>query len=144
MTSGTDELRRLLDERGVEWWQKKRHTCWKVSKGQEVEMWRAWEAPDGSLTLKVDYIYGLTPAQAIAATLGSCNCSDNCTNGERTGTCKLINAADDLGKGTSSCMCFECGYTALDDWWDEFKYCPNCGRKVVEPTKNDVDVEVEQ
>jgi len=70
MESSTKILRRLLDERGVEWWQKKRHTCWKVSKGQEVEMWRAWEAPDGSLTLKVDYIYGLTPEQAIAATLG--------------------------------------------------------------------------
>ena len=85
--TATDILRRMLDERGVEWWQKKRHTCWKVSKGQEVEMWRAWEAPDGSLTLKVDYIYGLTPAQAIAATLGSCNCPNNCTNGERTETC---------------------------------------------------------
>lgn len=47
-----------------------------------------------------------------------------------SGACKLINAADDLGKGTSSCMCFECGYTALDDWWDEFKYCPNCGRRI--------------
>ena len=46
------------------------------------------------------------------------------------GTCELINAADDLGKGTSSCMCFECGYTAIDDWWDEFKYCPNCGRRI--------------
>ena len=68
--TATERIRAMLDERGVEWWQKKRHTCWKVSKGQEVEMWRAWEAPDGSLTLKVDYIYGLTPAQAIAATLG--------------------------------------------------------------------------
>lgn len=49
-----------------------------------------------------------------------------------SGTCELVNAADDLGKGTQSCMCDACGYTALDDWWDEFKFCPNCGRKVVD------------
>lgn len=48
------------------------------------------------------------------------------------GECHLINAADDLGSGTQSCMCFNCGYTALDDWWDEFNYCPNCGAKVVD------------
>ena len=47
------------------------------------------------------------------------------------GTCELINAADDLGEGTSSCMCSKCGYTALDDWWDEFKHCPNCGARLV-------------
>lgn len=49
---------------------------------------------------------------------------------EGAGTCTLINAADDLGSGTSSCMCFECGYTALDDWWEEFNFCPNCGRRI--------------
>lgn len=43
-----------------------------------------------------------------------------------TETCELVNAGD--GK----CICFECGYKALDEWWNGFKYCPNCGRKVVE------------
>jgi len=85
MTSATEVLRHMLDERGVEWWQKKRHTCWKVGKGQEVEMWRAWEAPDGSLTLKVDYIYQLTPEQAIAATLGATDAKP--TQVESSGTC---------------------------------------------------------
>ena len=113
----TEELRKRLDELGIEWWQRKGHTCWNVKKDEGIELWRAWVAPNGTITLKTDAIYGLTPEQAIAATVG--------------GTCELINAADDLGKGTSSCMCSKCGYTALDDWWDEFKHCPNCGAKVV-------------
>lgn len=48
------------------------------------------------------------------------------------GTCELVNAADDLGEGTSSCMCSKCGYTAPDDWWDRFKHCPNCGARIEE------------
>ena len=126
MTSATDVLRRLLDERGVEWWQKKRHTCWKVSKGQEVEMWRAWEAPDGSLTLKVDYIYDLTPEQAIAATLGSCNCSSNCTNGERTETCEMEYVSDWM-----SWHCKSCDHMDMAPRNPKPRYCKWCGRKVV-------------
>ena len=130
--TATDELRRMLDERGVEWWQKKRHTCWKVGKGQDVEMWRAWEAPDGSITLKVDYIYHLTPAQAIAATLGNegVGRSNDGVADLEAGTCHEA-MIDRFFRG-----CSECGYM-----W-EFIYgvgrcqrpnfCPNCGRKVVD------------
>lgn len=168
MGNPMEELRVRLDELGVAWWQRKCHTCWKVEKKQGTEHWRAWLAPDGTITLKVDAIYGFTPEQAVTATVGAgtltaeqvreCSkgvyfegYSDGAThrvNGiEETdwqaiadelnamvgvGTCELINAADDLGEGTSSCMCSKCGYTALDDWWDEFKYCPNCGRRIVE------------
>ena len=110
MESSTKILRRMLDERGVEWWQKKRHTCWKVGKGQEVEMWRAWEAHDGSLTLKVDYIYDLTPEQAIAATLG-------------TGTCHEIEDED-----TGFIVCSECG--AVHDESYTACYCWCCGRRI--------------
>ena len=117
MTSATEVLRRMLDERGVEWWQKKRHTCWKVSKGQEVEMWRAWESPDGSLTLKVDYIYGLTPEQAIAATLGTGTCHEVMINRHWRG-------------------CSECGYVWENMYSAGFQigpnYCPMCGAKVVD------------
>lgn len=114
MTSATEVLRRMLDERGVEHEDDEGVTRFFGPDGFEVVM---QEGIDGELDCLTP-LY-LTPAQAIAATLG-------------TGTCELINAADDLGKGTSSCMCFECGYIALDDWWNEFKYCPNCGRKVVD------------
>ena len=128
-SSATEVLRRMLDERGVEWWQKKRHTCWKVSKGQEVEMWRAWEAPDGSLTLKVDYIYGLTPEQAIAATLG-------------TGTCHIKPWKMERDTGFYDCMECECGYVSDVSDWAKWHFCPNCGRRIVEPTTNGVDAEV--
>ena len=119
--TATDELRRMLDERGVEW--ETDRSGFRVMWGKPLDEFHdtmQFKAvnnalPNGGLNV---HICGFTPEQAIAATLGS-------------GTCELVNAAEDLGDGTSSCMCFECGYTALDDWWDEFNYCPNCGRKVV-------------
>jgi len=137
MTSATERIRAMLDERGVEWWQKKRHTCWKVSKGQEVEMWRAWEAPDGSLTLKVDYIYGMTPEQAIAATLGATDAKP--TQEESSGTCEADETdtwecvRDDLG-GYGKTMtvhvmeCTECGHV-YEHVNGDYEYCPRCGRK---------------
>ena len=115
----TEELRRLLDERGVAWdvlqaYEGGEMTRWRDSEGRFVTAY-----DDGVMTFFVDFYWQPTAKQAIDATLGR-------------GTCELVNAADDLGKGTQSCMCDACGYTALDDWWDEFKYCPNCGRKVVD------------
>jgi len=116
--SATDELRRLLDERGVKWWpmhddeagyHEDRDTEFLVYGCKHV-------AHEWGCRLQVGM---LTPEQAIAATLGA-------------RTCELVNAADDLGNGTSSCMCDKCGYTALDDWWDEFNFCPHCGRRVVD------------
>ena len=137
--TATDVLRRMLDERGVEWWQKKRHTCWKVGKGQEVEMWRAWEAHDGSLTLKVDYIYDLTPEQAIAATLGATDAKP--TQAKSSGTCHIT----DNGPWGYPYVCSECGASFDPDVNNgEFNFCPNCGRRIVEPTTNVIDTEVEQ
>ena len=131
MTSATKELRRLLDERGVEY-----ETYIEQPTGFEHVKWNFNE--HGSADFNLEFgepwltMYGTIsgPEQAIAATL--CDTGATCERHGVAGTCKLINAADDLGEGTSSCMCSECGYTALDDWWDEFKYCPNCGRKVVD------------
>lgn len=114
--TATELLRALLDERGVEWWQKKRHTCWKVGKGQEVEMWRAWEAPDGSLTLKVDYIYDLTPEQAVAATLGP-------------GTCGMQRFESGTNMTRYGWRCTECGMASIG--FGRPRYCPNCGRRCV-------------
>ncbi len=119
MESSTKILRRMLDERGVEWWNQtdtEPQTATMAMLGDQLIEYH--ENVNGTMGYHVWNMRDLTPEQAIAATLGS-------------GTCELVNAAEDLGDGTSSCMCFECGYTALDDWWDEFNYCPNCGRKVV-------------
>ena len=128
--TATERLRALLDERGVEWEDMSIRpyacTSWRDPDGEPcTALEGADDIPDGKLSAQAL----LTPEQAIAATLGA-------------GTCELVNAAEDLGDGTSSCMCDKCGYTALDDWWDEFNYCPNCGRRIVEPTTNDVDAEV--
>lgn len=114
--TATDELRRMLDERGVEY---RFSECTKVFdwhfNGANGEGDACAMEVQGGINILAR---GITPEQAIAATLGA-------------GTCTLINAADDLGSGTSSFMCFECGYTALDDWWEEFNFCPNCGRRVI-------------
>ena len=81
--SATDELRRLLDERGVEY---------EVDDAKTVRVtrWRAYgdwvcfiEYDNGDTKFCID-ARRLTPEQAIAATLGPCDDSCNCTNGERT------------------------------------------------------------
>ena len=76
MTSATDELRRLLDERGVEWWET-------INDVNCVFTW--WESPTFGTVHAMDnedgetlFMAGLnncdfTPEQAIAATLGEFN-----------------------------------------------------------------------
>lgn len=87
-----ETLRKMLDERGVEHYDRFDVTEWVGSDGEICHTSVIYSNGATVLVLRKC----TTPAQAIAATLGS-------------GTCELINAADDLGKGTSSCMCFECG-----------------------------------
>lgn len=111
--TATDELRRMLDERGVEWmpsvWSAKDETFYKVG---EVGF-LATELSSGRMKVSIEGYP--TPEQAIEATLGR-------------GTCK------DVGRYCFSCS--ECGWVAnephhvLGGFWPN--YCPNCGRKVVE------------
>ena len=113
-----EELKNGLDELGVE------YDTYDLPNGEHGLSWIdgsniEWEAVQQGENFRIHALQLVTAEQAIAATVGA-------------GTCELINAADDLGKGTSSCMCSKCGYTALDDWWDEFSHCPNCGRRIEE------------
>lgn len=62
--SATDELRRMLDERGVEWTASGTDTCWTSADGYPM---RAWDTTNGTHMRVAD----LTTEQAIAATLGS-------------------------------------------------------------------------
>lgn len=113
--TATEELRRMLDERGVEW-----HgdiaTYW--CDADAVESLFADNALDVSL-------YAISPEQAIEATLGR-------------GTCKDIDETRKFSDKTRF-ECSECGYeySAVGgfgcDYGDEpdFNYCPNCGRRVV-------------
>lgn len=115
--TATDELHRLLDERGVEY--KDRNVF-----GKHVFHWGkpfhgAMFTDAGEWTELV--VENATPEQAIEATLGR-------------GTCRRqphikMTIGDDFLK-QSGWDCSECGYRL--DFPASIKYCPNCGRKVVD------------
>ena len=115
--TATDELRRLLDERGVEhydgWSGEIRYTKWQGNYG----MWFLTHDSFGT-DGKLLYIQGIdmTPAQAVEATLGR-------------GTCRRV-----LYEPTGVLVCSECG-AGIPKQLDKYcylHYCPNCGRKVVD------------
>lgn len=62
--TATERLRAMLDERGVEWTASGTDTCWTSADGYPM---RAWDTTNGTHMR----VTGLTPEQAIAATLGS-------------------------------------------------------------------------
>ena len=115
MTSATDELRRLLDERGVD------HESTEWIDGVTV----SWQDSDGTVfcareslslggpTGTLD-VYRLTPSQAVAATLGR-------------GTCEVEYVSDWMGWHCKACDML---WQGLRD--QRPRYCPNCGRAVVE------------
>lgn len=115
--TATDELRRLLDEHGVEWddMSMRPYACtsWRDPDGEPCTALEfADDIPDGKLSAQAL----LTPEQAIEATLGR-------------GTCRRV-----LYKPTGVLVCSECG-AGIPKQLDKYcylHYCPNCGRKVVE------------
>ena len=120
--TATEELRRLLDERGVEWWPSAE--CWCED---AITYWRVgvmkWAAIEGEKDLWLNAgIAGyepLTPEQAIAATLGR-------------GTCRLKRAQWDDGTCTWGCICTACDAHLEHETGIGYNYCPHCGRKVVD------------
>lgn len=119
--TATEELRRMLDERGVEWTKPKR-IWWELIDCEPddsvtiVEGVTIEAATDGMLV-----VYPLTPEQAIEATLGR-------------GTCRRV-----LYKPTNVLVCSECG-AGMPRQLDKYcylHYCPNCGREVVTGAQND-------
>lgn len=115
--TATERLRQLLDERGVEW----------VDHGYENHVW--WEGIGGMWTagnrwccdgwgVMVEAV--IPPEQAIEATLGR-------------GTCRNVGHYVD----PTRFKCSECEYNgwvtnAVTGKDDAPRYCPSCGRKVVE------------
>lgn len=116
--TASDELRRLLDGRGVEWIGTSFSTPAKghptnTSLGEEHHEATFIEYDDGNVLR----LFDLTPEQAVEATLGR-------------GECQEVKI-DRYWRG-----CGECGYV-----WEFMygigkcerpRYCPNCGRKVVD------------
>ena len=113
--TATDELRKLLDERGVEY---------EVDHGYHEYFWdfgehgRARASYIGTKGLVQMIVTGLTPEQAIAATLGN-------------GTCRSTTPDDAWCFGCSECgKSFPRDELHLAHNHGEINYCPNCGRKV--------------
>lgn len=112
--TATEELRRMLDERGLSHPTHYLHTSWCVGS----KLYVAMDNLDGTLTVD-----NLTPEQAIAATLGS---------EERT--CKLSFGNDNLPE-CGNCGEPLCYYTSRHGLEPKNRrsayYCPRCGAKVV-------------
>lgn len=130
MESSIQVLRRILDERGVEYTANERDTQWWPKDNPAGVLAETSRYPRGTLD-----VYGLTPEQAIAATLGSSSCTNDCTNSERTnGTCQ-VDTTENWLPAERYHRCKRCGafFAVLDASSDiPPRYCPNCGRKVVD------------
>jgi hypothetical protein len=144
--TATEELHRMLDERGVEY--EAPHAGFTIVRTDNAvcKFYETLEEPERGVFAVVTTDW-LTPEQAIAATLGACNCSNNCTNSERTGTCHDKGTFNSWGYFTCSNCSIVIPLDAVKDAPSigrtlPPKYCPNCGRKIVDPTTNDVDAEV--
>ena len=125
MSSATDRLRELLDERGVEHYDGTERTLWGYEQtGEDTGIYRFAASEISGGFLQFD-MFRITPEQAIAATLGS-------------GTCKAIisdNLTESEGTGDAWADCSECGhllYVLTDPNSEPPNFCPNCGRRVVE------------
>ena len=111
MTSATDELRRLLDERGVEY---------QLDHGYREFFWdfgesgKARASAIGTKGLVQMIVTGITPEQAIDATLG-------------LGTCEVEYVSDWMGWHCKACDML---WQGLRD--QRPRYCPNCGAKVMD------------
>ena len=130
--TATDDLRRLLDERGVEW----RRTPHYSSESQDNETvfegngieWYANDHLNGRLGLRA-VRYEVTPEQAIDATLGRGTCHDLGgigANGEQVfncSECHCVLSLYDRDGSNNLCTSFIFDYP---------RYCPECGRRVVE------------
>ena len=128
MTSATERIRALLDERGVEWDASDTYrllvTSWKDASGHS---WAFMEHRDGSFSKLTTY--HLTPEQAIAATLGATDARP--TQSESSGTCRIKPWKMERDTGFYDCMeCSECGYVTDVSEWAKATYCAGCGRRV--------------
>lgn len=119
--TATEELRAMLDERGVEWVRGVYNDGIVEWEGENGRICRAFERNE-PLTVDVD-ILAVTPSQAVEATLGR-------------GECKM-QLRDDIRSHAyqDTYECSECGEQVLRETFmgesEPPKYCPNCGAKVV-------------
>ena len=118
--SATERLRKMLDERGVEWmpvaWNPKRETFYHAANGVGF---CADEYTDG---VKIYTDATITPEQAVEATLGR----GTCRMEKRHMDWRCTGCGEIVGTDDTTSELFIDG-NAVELW----RYCPNCGRKVV-------------
>ena len=140
--TATDELRAMLDERGVEWEGKDGQVRWEQD-GFAVIAAHAWPRNVESGHLVVHLCYP-TPTQAIEATVGrTCRFTLEPDRDEVERRRKLY---EENPGGLFPCdmpqaawTCSECGaqYRVRRDgnghamFYDWINHCPNCGAKVI-------------
>ena len=107
--TATERIRAMLDERGVEYIENDFGITWSYYNDPHT----ATESMDGTLI-----VTGLTPEQAIEATLGK-------------GECQLKRASWDDGTCTWGCICSACDAHLEHETGIGYNYCPICGAKVV-------------
>ena len=112
--TATDELRRLLDERGVAHSDHYLSTTWRDGHG--ILHLAGEPMADGSLVVDM-----LTPAQAIAATLGGGECELHECEGSFSALNRPVWRCD--------CGAFMTQYTDATTYHKP-RFCPNCGKAV--------------
>ena len=115
--SATDDLRRLLDERGVEY--RASHSGDVIEIGQYIIAF----ANPTETTVDVS-LFRISPEQAIAATLGRRTCHKLPQRSDLV--CEVHNGSFSASFGYWTCS--ECGVENFDG----AKYCMNCGAEAVE------------
>lgn len=122
MANATEELRRLLDERGVEWNGNSFGFCEFVTSFDIDGLECAFSEFDDRATMF--RVWNGTPSQAIEATLGRRECHMRLRDDIRG------HAYQDVYE------CSECGEQVLRETFmgesEPPNYCPHCGAKAVE------------
>lgn len=130
--TATNELRRLLDERGVHWWagEDERKTLWE-SNGLTWEYFND-ENGDAWLGFLGACEQDITPEQAIAATLGNDGLERTNDGVAERGTCHMEYTVWDDGTCVWGCICSGCGKKFEYETGEGWDYCPKCGARIVE------------
>lgn len=128
--TATDELRKLLDERGVEHFDIDEKTLWGCTESGFYP-YSAIENFGGSFNVHT-HAYDLTPAQAIEATLGRGECHNASNVTDKHGQARFVCSA--CGAWLDSRMLWNPEYPNGESPFVKdcrLNFCPNCGRKVV-------------